>query len=94
MNEKSQQGLKTVGDQVAGGVTSDVQSGVIHQAWGAQEVEKRSAVLRDITVDGFLGYTEFEISMGNSYQDMGMWVYNLLLTMVGFVSQESGLGWK
>ena len=51
-------------------------------------------VLRDIMVDGFPGYTEFEVSMGNSYKDIGMWVYNLLLSVVGFISQESGLGWK
>lgn len=40
MNEKSQQGLKTVGHQVVGRVVSDAQPGVIHQVWGAQEGEK------------------------------------------------------
>lgn len=51
-------------------------------------------VLREILVDGFLGYNEFEISTGNSYKDMGMWVSNLLLSVVGFIARKSGLGWK
>ena len=40
MNEKSQQDLKSVGDQVDGGAVSDAQPGVIHQVWGAQWGEK------------------------------------------------------
>lgn len=62
--------------------------------WGAQGERKLSMVLREILVDGFLGYNEFEISTGNSYKDMGMWVSNLLLSVVGFIARKSGLGWK
>lgn len=50
--------------------------------WGAQGERKLSMVLREILVDGFLGYNEFEISTGNSYKDMGMWVSNFYLWWV------------